>query len=219
MSNQIAAIETRYKGYRFRSRLEARWAVFFDAIGLRWEYEPQGFELPGGGRYLPDFFIRHLGLWLEIKPSWDAVADGELARMTAFANGLYPMVPVVSFAVLCGRPWHSLEIDRDRIGGQDYEVMTFGADGFRNRDDQWAACPLCGRFNLYRVHSPAYYQWAIYCRPCDGGGERRDDDKVAWFHKGDSETTDKWLIFPDKLLDDYAAAASARFEHGETPRI
>jgi hypothetical protein len=24
------AIETHYKGYRFRSRLEARWAVFFD---------------------------------------------------------------------------------------------------------------------------------------------------------------------------------------------
>lgn len=30
----MKAIETRYKGYRFRSRLEARWAVFFDALGL-----------------------------------------------------------------------------------------------------------------------------------------------------------------------------------------
>lgn len=53
----IKAIETRYKGYRFRSRLEARWAVFFDRLGLRWEYEPEGYELPSG-RYLPDFFIR-----------------------------------------------------------------------------------------------------------------------------------------------------------------
>lgn len=25
-------IETEYKGYRFRSRLEARWAVFFDTL-------------------------------------------------------------------------------------------------------------------------------------------------------------------------------------------
>jgi hypothetical protein len=31
---KIKAIETRYKGYRFRSRLEARWSVFFDAMEL-----------------------------------------------------------------------------------------------------------------------------------------------------------------------------------------
>ncbi len=36
-------IETKYKGCRFRSRLEARWAVFFDALGLEWWYEPEGF--------------------------------------------------------------------------------------------------------------------------------------------------------------------------------
>jgi hypothetical protein len=53
----IKAIETRYKGYRFRSRLEARWAVFFDSLGIEWEYEPEGFELPSGF-YLPDFLIR-----------------------------------------------------------------------------------------------------------------------------------------------------------------
>jgi len=53
----IRAIETAYKGYRFRSRLEARWAVFFDALGIEWQYEPEGFELEAG-RYLPDFLIR-----------------------------------------------------------------------------------------------------------------------------------------------------------------
>ena len=37
--NGLKAIETEYKGYRFRSRLEARWAVFFDACGVKWEYE------------------------------------------------------------------------------------------------------------------------------------------------------------------------------------
>lgn len=50
-------IETQYKGYRFRSRLEARWAVFFDALGIEWEYEPEGFELDDGTRYLPDFLL------------------------------------------------------------------------------------------------------------------------------------------------------------------
>ncbi len=63
----IKAIETTYKGYRFRSRLEARWAVFFDALGLKWEYEPEGFELGGGVRYLPDFRLPAMNCWVEIK--------------------------------------------------------------------------------------------------------------------------------------------------------
>ena len=55
--NAITAIPTEYKGYRFRSRLEARWAVFFDACGVKWEYEPEGFALPNGQFYLPDFLL------------------------------------------------------------------------------------------------------------------------------------------------------------------
>ncbi len=38
-------IETNYRGCRFRSRIEARWAVFFDALGIKWWYEPEGFAL------------------------------------------------------------------------------------------------------------------------------------------------------------------------------
>ena len=71
----IKAIETEYKGYKFRSRLEAKWAVFFDAMGLAWEYEPEGFEL-SAGRYLPDFRVLYPGRWkseerwhwVEVKP-------------------------------------------------------------------------------------------------------------------------------------------------------
>ena len=40
-------IETRYHGFRFRSRLEARWAMFFDEIGLKYEYEVEGFKMNG----------------------------------------------------------------------------------------------------------------------------------------------------------------------------
>ena len=64
----IKPIETKYKGYRFRSRLEARWAVFFDAIGIEWEYEPEGFDLGDAGWYLPDFYLPVQGAWIEIKP-------------------------------------------------------------------------------------------------------------------------------------------------------
>lgn len=67
----IRPIETRYKGYRFRSRLEARWAVFFDALGLPWQYEPEGFH-DGKTRYLPDFFVGEADDWrsvfVEVKP-------------------------------------------------------------------------------------------------------------------------------------------------------
>lgn len=64
---EIKAIETRYKGYRFRSRLEARWAVFFDALGIKWEYEKEGFKLSTGERYLPDFWLPDDCIWVEVK--------------------------------------------------------------------------------------------------------------------------------------------------------
>lgn len=62
----MKAIETEYNGYKFRSRLEARWAVFFDASGIKYEYELEGME--DGTRYLPDFYLPDLGLWVEVKP-------------------------------------------------------------------------------------------------------------------------------------------------------
>lgn len=60
------AIETVYQGYRFRSRLEARWAVFFDALGVKYEYEVEGYDLDGLW-YLPDFWLPEIEIWLEVK--------------------------------------------------------------------------------------------------------------------------------------------------------
>jgi hypothetical protein len=73
-------IDTLYRGYRFRSRLEARWAVFLDALGWAWAYEVEGYTLPSG-RYLPDFLVRPAGtqpFFLEIKP--ERASDYDLAR-------------------------------------------------------------------------------------------------------------------------------------------
>lgn len=53
---RVKAIETSYAGCRFRSRLEARWAVVLDHLEIPWEFEPQGYDLPSG-KYLPDFRI------------------------------------------------------------------------------------------------------------------------------------------------------------------
>lgn len=63
----MKAIQTSYKGYRFRSRLEARWAVFFEKLGIKWEYEKEGYELSGGYRYLPDFWLPEVDCFFEVK--------------------------------------------------------------------------------------------------------------------------------------------------------
>lgn len=62
MNETIKAIETYYNGYRFRSRLEAKWAVFFDALGVDYEYEPEGFKLQNKECYLPDFKVKCHGV-------------------------------------------------------------------------------------------------------------------------------------------------------------
>jgi hypothetical protein len=46
-------IPTVYAGRRFRSRVEARWAAFFDLLEWKWEYEP--FDLKG---WIPDFSLK-----------------------------------------------------------------------------------------------------------------------------------------------------------------
>ena len=78
MSNNLKAIPTTYKGITFRSKLEAKWAVVFDELGVKWRYEAEGYELPSGNRYLPDFLLECYGtrgdydcepfdLWVEVK--------------------------------------------------------------------------------------------------------------------------------------------------------
>jgi hypothetical protein len=48
----VKAHPTMYNGVQYRSRLEARWAAFFDLIGWQHEYEP--IDLPG---WSPDFRV------------------------------------------------------------------------------------------------------------------------------------------------------------------
>ena len=66
----IGAIQTKYAGHLFRSRLEARWAVFFDVLGIPWKYEHEGYEV-GGHKYLPDFYLPKSNDWCEVKGDKD----------------------------------------------------------------------------------------------------------------------------------------------------
>lgn len=84
---EIKAIQTNYRGFRFRSRLEARWAVFFDILNINWQYEPQGY-LIDGKPYLPDFFLPDLNLFIEIKPTREEMLKAEgLLKSLAVGTG------------------------------------------------------------------------------------------------------------------------------------
>lgn len=90
----IKAIDTEYKGYKFRSRLEARFAVFLDAMRVSWSYEMQGYDLPINGRYLPDFYLPNGGLapgydrplWIEVKAGEPTVSEINKLRELAVAT-------------------------------------------------------------------------------------------------------------------------------------
>lgn len=75
----IKALETTYNGVVYRSRAEARWAVFFDHLGLGFLYEHQGYAVDGWA-YLPDFLLLETStptMYAEVKPYVGADPEGE----------------------------------------------------------------------------------------------------------------------------------------------
>ena len=102
----IPAIPTRHAGVLMRSRLEARYAVFFDRLGIRWEYEPQGFLLPSGDGYLPDFWLPDLGCYVEVKPTGgDFGKAEELAKASGLPVWCCEGPPAVRWDRFAGGMW------------------------------------------------------------------------------------------------------------------
>lgn len=122
---EIKAIPATYNGVTFRSRTEARWAVFFDALGVRWEYEHEGYQLPSGW-YLPDFWLPELsgGMFAEIKPrraptEREAQAVKELCAATGKMTCIFPGAPHEWYedSINGDAPWAC--IGRGACGGCD----------------------------------------------------------------------------------------------------
>ena len=82
----IKAIETKYNGYSFRSRTEAKWAYVFDKLNIKYLYENEGYELENGDWYLPDFYLPNHGFFIEIKGA--NPNQTELDKCSFLANGL-----------------------------------------------------------------------------------------------------------------------------------
>src|SRR5882762_1150069 len=84
MPTRPTPLPTRYADCMFRSRLEARWAVFLDQIREPWRYEPERYGIGGQATYLPDFHLPRLGSYLEVKGQRDGTED----RARRFSDNL-----------------------------------------------------------------------------------------------------------------------------------
>jgi hypothetical protein len=197
----LAAIETSYKGYRFRSRLEARWAVFFQALRLKWDYEPEGFTLPSGRHYLPDFRIElpweRKRFWCEVKPP-----DGDICLFEEFMQAA--PVPVIG-TILREIP--------DPTG--DFDTWSSGVElGFFPLYLSEPCIPRPPIDEQTRGPCDIAYQFCV-CRSClmigfqfEGRSHRINCACTKCGDRGHSADH-------EMLLNAYAAARAARFEHGE----
>lgn len=192
----IKAIETFYNGYRFRSRLEARWAVFFDALGLEYVYEAEGFTCSDGTRYLPDFWFPHMDAYVEIKPTKDAIVDEQQKLLSYIVDRGY-------LTVCAGVPgnhqthtWAVLPVDDPRILydtclGKRWQIRYRFPDGKRvlAHEERKDAFP---------------YLWRIYAL-----------SKMGKLSPERPATKERIRVDIARAI---AAARSARFEFGEAAR-
>lgn len=219
----LKAIQTEYKGYRFRSRLEARWAVFFDTLGLEYEYEPEGFDCAGVW-YLPDFRIIDpstdgFDLWLEIKPQ-RPLTGAEKRKVLAFS-----IFPRGWFRILSGSPWAD-------SSGVAYQTIHASARGsgkpfIKATRELWIECLHCGEVSLadYPLFESCDERESIGCvKACaalgcyECWGCCRDDEKYKDGDELQFVPPEGSLPFLTPLMiQAYKAARQARFEHGEKP--
>lgn len=220
----IKPIETRYKGYRFRSRLEARWAVFFDALGLNWEYEPEGFDLGCLGSYLPDFVLPELGMWVEVKGCASKITEDEADKAQELFRQSGMAVAIVAGKSPSG---HLIDgCDRQDVYGlfglkegpmkSGYIQAVFCADATHSSGGE---CLTGFEFALNRDDGLVY----VFPDLVADGMRERD-----FYISLDYDPANRFVSMPDGYIapHEYSGekvylaaqkARSARFEHGERP--
>jgi hypothetical protein len=189
----LKPIETSYKGYLFRSRLEARWAVYFDALSLSWDYEPEGFDLDGVW-YLPDFLVKTPqgeDMWVEVKP--EGVTSDE--KFERFYKALNPDRYSITTRVYL-------------VSGTPHKVLT-GCD----------VCPRCGAIEPKLLYDTATSCFHCDMETPSGGGHPTSNDGLCGIeyrpHKGLILLEDgNFYRHRCNLQTAATKAQQARFEHG-----
>lgn len=162
---QIKAIQTRYKGYHFRSRLEARWAVFFDTLEIKWEYEPEGYDLSEYGWYLPDFWLPKLEYFIEIKGV--ASTEEEQKKCQSLSN----LYDVFLFDTGLGV--------ENEIGSYA-DTLTpsgswFSKGKWKDHDMKFLKCKKCGSIDI------TFDGWVHYSNKCSCYNDK-NRNKMGSFH-------------------------------------
>lgn len=160
----IKAIETVHNGYKFRSRLEARWAVFFDTLGIEYQYEPEGFDLGDGLWYLPDFWLPKQGSWIEIKPnhliaySWLCFEPNSIDTAVKCSKLAQSKGPVYLLTGEVNKPTNNddfgMMVPYLVFFGYDNELEEISAD----HSQWWCMCSACGAIDLcYQAQADRIY--------------------------------------------------------------
>lgn len=169
MADHTKAIETVYKGFRFRSRLEARYGVFFEALGIKYEYEKEGFDL-GEFRYLPDFYLPEYSCWIEIKSEYPSDDEGRKAGLLAYHTGQwvdifyglpgtedFGCISYVSNAPSSSLAWHAEQaIER----GEGWFLASL-----RNDHDRYYWDGLVDKYDQAHPDKPLYLPTISYSEP------------------------------------------------------
>lgn len=223
LNSGITALETHYAGYKFRSRIEARWAVFFTRLGLDWEYEEQGYRVrseavvaahPNGAvdawpavrrppghvdkpkpvtPYLPDLRIPELGLYLEVKPSKPHLIDPAGVKRWQHFAGQVALEWDRGRTAMLIGPIPDPETV-DALGPpRPYEWYEQKIVMLGDWHTAWCACPSGDHFDIQFQARGG--RIACGCPRILGDGYRTGDHPA--------------------ILNAYGAARSARFEHGE----
>lgn len=218
VATDIKPLETHWNGWLFRSRLEARWAVFLHTLGLAFEYEPEGYDLGEAGWYLPDFYLPESGLWLEIKPDAELRPE-DAAKGIAFDDKITARnrakwlidasAPSWEYRILAGQPWYGEY-------GPFYQVLAVGIKSIHAIDEVWTECPLCHTFAIRMTPWTSYYaEEYLLCYHCDCVDRNWRETANTHFHKGTVETTLMgYAVSSPRMMEAYGAARSARFEKG-----
>ena len=207
----IKAIETVYNGYRFRSRLEARWAVFFDAIGIRYEYEPEGFVGGYGEYYLPDFYLIDFNVYAEVKGS-DEQLRNDAHKIEGAIDYLSTPISTAGLILLGPIPykedcipyfdllfWHK---------GVCSTKCLFDIDGSFLHDE----------YSSEKNSSENWYVYQIF-NGIDCGSPLPPSVSVNAKYQ-EYYSTCLCMKRPFQMINEaYAKARQARFEHGEAPTV
>jgi hypothetical protein len=133
----MQAIETYYNGYRFRSRIEAKWAVFYDNMGIPYEYEKEGYNF-NGVLYLPDFWLPDQDCWVEIKG--ENSSDGlEKCSLLARSSGKNAYMFVGSLP----------DFNGELRGSSNCFAAFTGEEGACDEGYQWCECQNCGCLGIH----------------------------------------------------------------------